>query len=60
MGRHPHPGRLPQMRETERDPIVQALRRGGNVAQAAAGLGIRRDTMRYRMERHGLKRSTFT
>lgn len=48
------------MRETARDPVVQALRRGGNVAQAAAGLGIRRDTLRYRMERHGLKRSTFT
>ena len=47
--------------ETERDLIVQALRRGGgNVTLAAAELGISRDTLRYRMERHGLKRSTFT
>jgi transcriptional regulator of acetoin/glycerol metabolism len=35
------------MRETERDPIMQALRRGGgNVALAAAELGISRDTLR--------------
>jgi transcriptional regulator of acetoin/glycerol metabolism len=28
----------------------------GNVTQAAKQLGISRDTLRYRMERHGLQR----
>jgi len=47
--------------QTERELIAQALRRaGGNVTVAAAELGISRDTLRYRMERHGLRRSTFT
>lgn len=32
------------------------LATGGNVSKAAALLGISRDTMRYRMERHGLAR----
>jgi DNA-binding NtrC family response regulator len=57
------PGEAPgtTLGETERELIVQALRRaGGNVTVAAAELGISRDTLRYRMERHGLKRSTFT
>lgn len=39
----------------ERDMLVQALAEsGGNVSRAARALGISRDTLRYRMERHGL------
>jgi len=41
----------------EYDLIVNALSRaGGNVTLAAQDLGITRDTMRYRMEKHKLKR----
>ena len=37
--------------------LVEALRQtGGNVTRAAARLGISRDTLRYRMEKHGLTR----
>jgi len=40
---------------------VQALRRvGGNVTLAAQALGITRDTLRYRMDKHQLRRSAFT
>jgi DNA-binding NtrC family response regulator len=46
---------LPDM---ERSLIVQALaREGGNVSRAARALGISRDTLRYRMEKHGLQTS---
>jgi DNA-binding NtrC family response regulator len=45
----------------EHDLIVQALRRvGGNVTLAAQALGITRDTLRYRMDKHQLRRSAFT
>ncbi len=45
---------------TEKDLIVQALGRlSGNVTLAARELGISRDTLRYRMERHGLRRESF-
>jgi DNA-binding NtrC family response regulator len=41
----------------ERSHLQQALAQcGGNVTQAAKLLGISRDTLRYRMERHGLHR----
>ena len=41
----------------ERAHLVEALRQtGGNVTRAAARLGISRDTLRYRMEKHGLTR----
>ena len=44
---------LPQM---ERDSLVRALERtAGNVSRAARMLGISRDTMRYRMAKHGLE-----
>ena len=44
---------LPQM---ERDSLVRALERtGGNVSRAARVLGISRDTMRYRIAKHGLE-----
>jgi len=44
----------------ERDLIVQALRAAnGNVTLAAQALGISRDTLRYRMERHSLRRVDF-
>src|SRR5215470_4095444 len=39
----------------ERAHLVEALRQtGGNVTRAAARLGISRDTLRYRMTKHGL------
>jgi DNA-binding NtrC family response regulator/tetratricopeptide (TPR) repeat protein len=41
----------------ERAHLVEALRQtGGNVTRAAARLGISRDTLRYRMMKHGLGR----
>ncbi len=41
----------------ERAHVVEALRQtGGNVTRAAARLGISRDTLRYRMVKHGLTR----
>jgi len=41
--------------EVERDLIRQALERtGGNRSRAATLLGLSRDTLRYRMEKHGL------
>jgi len=41
----------------EREHLQKALAQsGGNVTQAARLLGISRDTLRYRMERHGLQR----
>ena len=44
----------------ERSLIVQALGRlNGNVTLAARELGISRDTLRYRMERLGLRRERF-
>jgi two-component system, NtrC family, response regulator AtoC len=45
----------------ERELIVRALgTHKGNVTLAASELGISRDTLRYRMDRHGLRRSDFT
>jgi two-component system response regulator AtoC len=42
----------------ERQALVQALERcGGNVSQAARELGISRDTLRYRIDKHGLSGS---
>jgi DNA-binding NtrC family response regulator len=41
----------------EREHLQMALAQcNGNVTQAAKQLGISRDTLRYRMERHGLQR----
>jgi transcriptional regulator with PAS, ATPase and Fis domain len=41
----------------EREHLQKALAQcAGNVTQAAKTLGISRDTLRYRMERHGLQR----
>jgi DNA-binding NtrC family response regulator len=43
----------------ERDMVVQVLERTNwNVTRSARILGISRDTLRYRMEKHGLQRST--
>ena len=40
----------------EREMLVRALQQSnGNVSQAARELGISRDTLRYRMEKHGLR-----
>jgi DNA-binding NtrC family response regulator len=42
--------------ELERDLVAQALERTGwNKAAAAALLGVNRDWVRYRIERHGLR-----
>lgn len=44
---------LPQM---ERETLVRTLEgTGGNVSRAARKLGISRDTLRYRMAKHGLE-----
>ncbi len=44
-----------RVEEVERDLIRQALARtGGNVTQAAKLLGLSRDTLRYRLEKHGI------
>jgi two-component system response regulator AtoC len=45
------------LEEVERDLVRNALERTGwNVTHAARILGITRDTLRYRMEKHGLRR----
>jgi DNA-binding NtrC family response regulator len=45
--------------EVERDLLVQALTRTGwNVTRAAQLLGVSRDTLRYRMEKHQVKSSS--
>ena len=42
--------------QLEREMLVKALfSTGNNVSKAARNLGISRDTLRYRMEKHGLK-----
>jgi tetratricopeptide (TPR) repeat protein/MoxR-like ATPase len=47
-----------QMALLERGRIEDALRgEGGNISRAAARLGLPRNTLRYRMERHGLLES---
>jgi DNA-binding NtrC family response regulator len=47
-----------ELAAVERDMIRKALDNcGRNVTQAARQLGISRDTLRYRMEKHGLTRS---
>jgi two-component system response regulator AtoC len=44
--------------DLERLALTQALARtGGNVSRAARELGISRDTLRYRIEKHGLQGS---
>lgn len=49
------------LEQMERDLVSKALERTGwNVTHAARVLGITRDTLRYRMEKHGLKRSQST
>ena len=48
---------LAQLDELERAYLVRALTQTGwNVAGAARQLDISRDTLRYRMEKHGLQR----
>jgi DNA-binding NtrC family response regulator len=43
------------LEELEKDLVTQALERsGGNQTKAAALLGISRDQLRYRMDKHGL------
>jgi two-component system NtrC family response regulator len=59
-GEEPGPYPLPEegisLAEVEKDLIRQALdRTGGNRSQAARLLGITRQTLLYRLEKHGLK-----
>jgi two-component system response regulator AtoC len=52
----PAPGVSVTLDEAEKMLIVNALKQaGGNVSEAARLLGITRMTIRYRMEKHGLK-----
>ena len=45
--------------DVERDLLIKALERSSwNVTQAARLLGISRDTLRYRIDKHGLVRET--
>ena len=47
------------LNELERRTLLQALQRSGwNVSRAARALGISRDTLRYRIEKHGLNADT--
>jgi DNA-binding NtrC family response regulator len=49
-------GASPTLPQMERETLVQTLARtGGNVSRAARLLGISRDTMRYRIAKHGLE-----
>jgi two-component system, NtrC family, response regulator AtoC len=54
----PAPASLP---EIERQALLQALQSNGwNVSRAARALGITRDTLRYRIEKHGLEADAVT
>jgi DNA-binding NtrC family response regulator len=45
-----------ELRDVERDALRRALRQArGNVSRAARLLGVTRDTMRYRIVKHGLE-----
>ena len=58
---HVAPGGEASLNTVERTLIVNALRQnGGNVTNAAQALGISRDTLRYRMEKHALRRDYYT
>ncbi len=49
------PSGMPSLEESERTLLTQALdKSGGNQTQAARLLRISRDTLRYRMKKHGL------
>jgi DNA-binding NtrC family response regulator/tetratricopeptide (TPR) repeat protein len=46
---------LGDLRRRQREELIEALTQaGGNITRAAAGLGIPRNTLRYRMSKHGL------
>jgi two-component system, NtrC family, response regulator AtoC len=54
-----HPG-TKTLEDAERAMIIQVLKGAeGNVTVAARTLGVSRDTLRYRMQRHALKRDSF-
>jgi DNA-binding NtrC family response regulator/tetratricopeptide (TPR) repeat protein len=47
------------MRDVERARLVEALdESGGNITRAAARLGLARNTLRYRLDKHGLSLDT--
>jgi two-component system, NtrC family, response regulator AtoC len=53
------PGSPATLVELERTALVQALdRTGWNVSRAARMLGVTRDTLRYRIDKHGLSART--
>lgn len=50
-----------KLSDVERELIVRALQQAnGNVTIAAQALGITRDTLRYRMDKHQVRRRSFT
>uniref|UniRef100_UPI0035B43325 helix-turn-helix domain-containing protein n=1 Tax=Devosia sp. TaxID=1871048 RepID=UPI0035B43325 len=50
-----------KLADSERAMIIGALRQtSGNVTLAARALGISRDTLRYRMEKNGLRREHYS
>jgi DNA-binding NtrC family response regulator len=52
------PQDVPPLEQVEKETLVRALdNTGWNVTQAARLLGVSRDTMRYRMEKHRLARN---
>src|SRR5262245_21555393 len=57
IGTSPDISGLPAEAQEVRDALVRS---GGNVVQAARLLGVSRDTIRYRMRRHGLTRPELT
>jgi DNA-binding NtrC family response regulator len=47
-----------RLEDVERDLIRQAMERtAGNVTRAARLLGVSRDTLRYRLEKHAMARA---
>ncbi len=54
----PQASAVPNLLKMEETALIKALRNtGGNISRAAGLLGISRDTLRYRIEKHGISRS---
>ena len=60
-GETPTSARESKLADSERAMIIGALRQtNGNVTLAARALGVSRDTLRYRMEKHTLRREHYS